>query len=346
MRPSYTHALKYRERWLMIFTANKLPEVPAYNITKLNFEEVDIPGAAKKAMAADVSLKAFNKYPVQLDIPQLAFEILVPNCAVSDPYILIADATTEPVAIRPQTDVVVNARGLVRELPESLTRICPNSDSSPLDQLLRQYVKGEAATVFVRGKKGGDTPDWLGEILSSVTVPIPFPGHSFDGFVRQFALNDVHFTLPDPFAEPGDPDANPKISANIVVTAALPAEMNFDVNVTKVRATSDVFYKHKKLGELNLKEWQPANSTKIEAKKGEQEAMLKIQAKITDAPLNVTDEDVFTEVVQALLFGGKEVNLKIEALVDVQIKTVLGALRLKDIPATGKVPVKRPYQLR
>jgi len=294
-------------------------------------------------MAADVTLSAFNRYPLSLDVPGLGFEILIPNCATTDPYIVVADAVTNPVAVRPQSEVEINVRGLIQELPESLTTVCPDSNSSPLDDFLRQYVRGEPATVFVRGqKRSGDAPEWLGEIISSIMVPVPFPGRTFDDLIRSFELSDVHFTLPDPLAEPDDPEAQPMVSATVLVTAGLPAEMNFDISVTRIRASSDVFYRGDKLGELSLQTWQPANSTRTLPTK-DHEAILTIQSRMDDVPLHVTDEDVFTDVVQALIFGGRTVNLDVNALVDVRVKTVLGRFELRGVPAKGKVPVKRPY---
>ncbi|KAK0705014.1 hypothetical protein B0H67DRAFT_592961 [Lasiosphaeris hirsuta] len=326
---------------LLTFEANKLPQLPAYNITKISFEEEPVPGRDQTAMAAEVSITAPNDFPVSVDVPELGFEVLVPGCSPYDPYILVAAAVTRPVAVRPHSDVVVNAHGVVKELPDLLTRVCPNSDSSPLDLFFKKYIGGEAATVFVRGQRKpvSNTPDWLADILSSITVPVPFPGRSFDNLIRSFSLTDVHFTLPDPFVEPDDPDADPKVSGTIVVLAAIPAEMNFSLNVTDVRANADVFYHKKKLGELDLTQWQKANSTQIAAGK-DQEAILKIQSRIEDAPLNVTDGDVLTDVIQAMLFGDKEIILAIKALVDVRVQTVLGQLVIKDVPAEGKIPLK------
>ena len=304
--------------------------------------DITVPGTKKKVLGAEVSVTAYNEYPVQLEIPELGFEILVPNCDPMDPYIRVGDAITKPVAVLPRSDVTVDAEGIVEEIPESLTRACPNSDSSPLDHFLRQYLHGEPATVFVRGRKldSPDTPQWIGELTSSITVPVPFPGRSFDSLIRNFSLSDVDFTLPDPLADPDDDDANPKVSGTIEVLAALPKELNFDLNVTKIKSTADVLYKKRKFGELNLAHWQPANSTRTEATNGT-EALLKIQSWVKDAPLNITGGDVFTAVMQALIFGGKNVVLDIDAAVDVKVRTVLGTLILKDVPAQGKIPVKR-----
>ncbi|KAK6067094.1 hypothetical protein SCUP234_11810 [Seiridium cupressi] len=323
----------------LVFEANKIPSMPAYNITRLNVKDVPSPGD-RKSMVAEVSLSAYNEYPVELNVPELGFDILVPGCN-DDQNIIIADAVTNEIHVKPRTDVELDVHGLIRELPESLTRACPNTNSSPLDLLLKQYMNGEPATLFVRGSSqpDGSTPRWIAEILSSVTLPVPFPGRSLDGLLKNFSLTDVHFTLPDPFADENDPDSNPKVSGNVLVTAGLPAEMNFGVNVTKVRAFADVSYKGNKLGELNLKKWQGANSTRIEAEDG-QEATLKIQSRINDAPLNVTDPDVFSDVIQKLVFGGESISLDIKAAVDVKVVTALGQLILKDVPAEGKIPVK------
>lgn len=332
---------------LMPCIAKNLPEIPQYSIDRINFEEVRLPGNNndnKKAMGAEVSVSAFNKYPFQLDIPPLGFEVLVPNCNPLDAYILVADAVTEPIAVRPQSRVVVEVNGTVQELPESLTAHCPDSESSPLDLLLKQYMSGQEATVFVRGRKqhADGTPDWIGDLLSSVTVPVPFPGRTFDNLIRNFSMTDVQFTMPDPMAEPGDPGSNPTVSGNILVVAGMPSEMNFAINVTKFRANANVSYHGSKLGELPLNKWQDANSTMTKATE-HHEATLTIQSRIDNASLIVTDGDVLTQVIQKLLFGGSDVNLDIDALVDIHVDTVLGQFTLKDVPASGNVPIKRPY---
>jgi len=304
--------------------------MPQYNITRLNFREVQIPSAGR-GMAADVSLSVTNDYPISLEIPALGFDILVPNCVSDEPYILLADAITDSVVVHPYSDVKVDVGGVIRQLPDTLTTTCPNSDSSPLDLLLGDYIHGQDTTLFVRGSNApaGDTPEWITKIMSSVTVPVPFPSHTFDNLVQNFSLTDVHFGLPDPLAEPGTPESNPSISGNIEVLAALPKEMNFGINVSRVRANADVFYKGKKLGVLELKKWQAANSTETTE---DGIPSIKIMSQIKDAPLNITDEDVFDDVVQALFFGGRSVMLKVKALVDVEVGTVLGEFIIRDVP--------------
>jgi hypothetical protein len=295
-------------------------------------------------MAADASISLFNDYPVKFTVPPLGFDILVPNCTPEQPFLLLADATTGEIHVVPKQNVNVDVGGIIRQLPDSLTTACPNSDSSPLDLLLNQYIHGDDTTVYVRGSNApsADTPGWIVDLISGVVVPIPFPGHTFDNLIRNFSLADVHFKLPDPSADPNTPEAQPKVSAVVKALVGLPKEMNFPLDVNRVRANADVYYHRKKLGKLDLHKWQNANSTRVEGKDGEPPALL-VQSVVQDAPLEITDEDVFTEVVQALVFGSKAVVLGVKADVDVQTVTALGEFVVRRIPAEGKVFVKRTY---
>ena len=330
--------------WLIHELGNDLPKIPEYNITRLNFKEIDIPSLGHRGMAADVSLSLVNNFPVKFTIPSLGFDILVPNCGQHDPYIPLADATTAPIDVKPKSEVHVHVAGLVKQLPPPLLQNCPgpNNHTSPLDLLLEKYIKGRDTTVYVRGSSTSSeqTPDWITKIISSVTVPVPFPGHTFDDVIKNFTLTDTHFSLPDLLAPLGSDEEHPQISGNIIVLAGLPKEINFDLNVTQVRATAGVKWKGKKFGDLNLKEWQPAQSRRVEDKSGEGYDM-EIKSRVNGAPLIVTDDDVFADVIQALIFGGKSVALQIDALVDVEVSSVLGKVIVKQMPAAGVVPVKR-----
>lgn len=291
-------------------------------------------------MAADVSLSLVNSYPIALTIPPLSFDILVPNCNIDGPLIRLADAITGAIQVRPYSDVGVDVGGIVRELPKPLTHACPGpgEPSTPLDLLLGKYIHGNDTTVYVRGSStpSPDTPDWISALISSVTVPVPFPGHSFDKLIKNFTLTDTKFKFPGIFT---NPDESPTISGNIGVIAGLPKEMNFGINVTGVKAKSEVYYKKQKLGNLDLDKWQPAESERLEPT-DEGNAMLKIQSKITEAPLDITDDTVLQDILAQYFIGGP-INLHIVALVDVQISTVLGDLEVKRLPAEGVFPVKR-----
>ena len=291
-------------------------------------------------MAAEASVSIANDYPVRFTVPPLVFDILVPNCLPQQEYLLLANATTNEVDIEPKKPVEVSVGALIRRLPAALTTACPGSRSSPLDTLLASYIRGDDTTIYIRGSESpsDETPEWISDMIQSITVPLPFPGHSFDGLIRNFSLADVHFTLPNPWAEPEDPDSMPKVSAVVEALVSLPKEMNFKLDVDRVRASADVYYKDKKLGQLDLHKWQDANTTRISDDKAG--PGLLVQSVVKDAPLHITDQDVFTEVVQALLFGSKGVVLGIKAKVDVEADTALGNFIIRDLPASGNIFVK------
>lgn len=315
--------------------------LPKYNITKLNFHEVKLP-KNERSMAADVSLDLTNDYPVKFTVPPLGFDVLVQDCSPEQPYIRLADAATEEIEVEPKKDVQVQVGGFIRDLPQPLLAICPQTEKSPLDVLLGDYISGDETTIFVRGSNApsGETPDWVTELIKSVTIPVPFPGKTIGSLIRNFSLADVHFSLPDPFASPGTPEASPRISAIVKALVGLPKEMNFPIDVGHVRANADIFYHKKKLGHLDLSKWQKANSTRIEAH-DDVDAGLAVDSVVKNAPLEITDDDVFSDLVQDMVFGGKKVVLGVKADVDVDTETVLGKLVVRDIPAEGKVFVKR-----
>lgn len=290
-------------------------------------------------MAAHVQVSFVNDHPLSVTVPPLSFDILVPDCK-GDPVIQLADATSGEIEMKAHSDVVVNAGGLVRELPKSLTKECPGSSSSPLDIILGNYLDGKDAKLFVRGSSHPDpsTPEWIAKIMSSITVPIPFPGRTFDNLVKEFHLDNTSFNLPSPFADEGDDEANPRISSDITVVAGMPKDMNFGVNVTRLSATADVYYKKKMMGVLDMSKWQQSSSKRLAMKDGFSD--LEIQSHIIKAPLRIKDEEVFEDVISAFYFG-KGVELFTKARLTFEVSTVLGDFIVRDMPAEATVPIKR-----
>ncbi|KAF4314543.1 hypothetical protein GTA08_BOTSDO01153 [Botryosphaeria dothidea] len=318
---------------IMEFEGNTIPSLPAYRIARLNVHEADLPDG-RKGLEANTSLSVNNDFPLKLTVPPLGFGILVGGCLPSDPYIMVADATTQELNIEPFEDILVNAAGFVRRLPDALMAACPGSKETPLDILLGDFIHGRDAYVYVRGSDSPsvDTPKWITDLMSDITVPVPFPGRLPENLLKNFSLTDVHFHLPGFFAEPDTPEANPRIDAKIKALVGLPEEINFPVNVDKVRADANIYHEGKKLGNLDLHKWQPANATRIDSKNKDKAGLL-VEAAVKDAPLNITDQAVFSEVVQALLFGSKSLNLSVKAEVDVEMVTSLGTFKVHKIPA-------------
>jgi len=320
-------------------SGDKLPAFPRYNVTKLNIREAK---EGHKGMGADASLVITNDYPIDLAIPPVEVDVLVDNCMPSDPYIKLGTAESAPVQMKAKEDLKVNVTGRVEKLPDSLTKACPDSLKSPLDTFLGNYMHGEDATIYIHCCRFPDpeTPEWTRDLLKDITAPVPFAGRDMGNLIKNFSLTDVHFHLPSFLAEPDTPEAQPRVSARINVEVGLPNEMNFPLNVSRVKANADVFYHGDKFGRLHLDKWQAANSSRIEGH-GDQGPSLLVESNVKEAPLEVTDDDVFSDVVQALIFGGKPIILTIKAAVDVGVDTPIGKFAVREIPAEGVIPVKR-----
>lgn len=329
----------------LLFDDSNLPDIPGYDISRLNVYQFDAPDG-EAGLAVDVSVGVQNDYPVDFEIPPLGFGILVQGCHKKDPYIMLADALTDKIHIQPKQNIEANVTGHVRRLPTELTKACPQSDKSPLDALLGNYINGDNNIVYVRGSDSPsvDTPKWITDIMKDITVPISLKGRTLGNLIREFSLANVHFKFPDAFAEPDSEDANPKISATVKALVNVPQEMNFPVDVNRVRANATVFYHKTQLGILDLHKWQKANSTRIEAH-GKEGPSLAVESIVDEAPLTITNNTLLTEIMQKLVFGGRPVLLNIRADVDVEIQTALGKITARQIPAKGVVPVKRGSSL-
>ncbi|KAF2809599.1 uncharacterized protein BDZ99DRAFT_388718 [Mytilinidion resinicola] len=322
----------------MLFEGNDVPSLPRYDINKLNLREAN---NGSKGMGADVSVTVKNDYLVDFIVPPVSVDVMVDNCMPTDSYIKVGEAETTPLHVEPKTDLEVNVTGSVDSLPDALTSACPNSLKSPLDTFLGKYIHGEDATIYINCCKFPDpkTPQWTRDLLKDITVPLPFAGKSMGHLIKNFSLEDVKFSLPELFADPGTPESQPQISATIKVLVGLPEEMNFPLNVSRVRAIADVFYKKRKLGILHLDKWQKASSSRIDGHDDEGASLL-VESAVKKAPLEITDDDLFSEVVSALIFGGEAIYLTVKADVDIEMDTPMGKFAVRQIPAEGTVPVK------
>ncbi|KAL4978077.1 hypothetical protein BDW66DRAFT_130926 [Aspergillus desertorum] len=326
----------------IVFEGNGIPSLPAADITKFNVHDVGSPND-QGAMAVDVSVSALLGSPFSLRIPPLGFTALVANCSPRDPYISVADVVTQEIAITPNQSAVVDVSGIIRGLPDELTADCPGEKRSPLDTLLTSYIHGSQTVIYVRGADVPflGTPRWMTDILKTVTVPLSFTGHALDNLVKNFSMTDVHFTLPNPVAEPDSPESRPTVSALVKVLISVPEQVDFNLDVPRVRAKADVYYQENKLGVLDLKEWQPANSTLI--RDFDNTTALQVKFSMDEAPLEVTDEEVLTDVLSSLIFEGNPVRLTVSANVDAEISTGLGKFAVRGIPADGKLTVEPPF---
>ncbi|OAA71185.1 hypothetical protein ISF_01736 [Cordyceps fumosorosea ARSEF 2679] len=319
----------------MVLEAKDAPSMPEYSIQHLNFHQVPLGHGDGQGIGANVSVTVQNEYPLSLTVPRVGFEVLISGCTPDDPKITVGTATSSIIQVKPNTDIIAEASGLISKLPQKLTQACPVSELSPLDEFIKHYLGGGNGQIFVRGKQPSDSelPDWLGDILASVTVPIDFPGSSFDNLLRNFSLTDVDFSLPSPF----EPQGKPRVSGTVVAVAALPEGVDVELGVQSLKSQGNLFYKDKKFGELNLRKWQKASSRKLDS--DAKEVLLEIKSRVDNAPIDITDNDVFSSLASEYLFGSDNVIVHARAKLDVKVDTVLGPLVIKDVPAEGQVPV-------
>lgn len=265
-------------------------------------------------------------------MPKLDFEVFLPACG--DGLARVAEATTDSLKVEPKQQIQASIGGLIRQLPEEFVTSCPGTEYSPLDNFLGKYMHGRKTIIYVKGGKQthSDVPAWLGDLLKTVTVPVPFPGHEFGDLIKSFALSEVDFELPDPTAEPDSPDAMPKLSAAIEAVVAVPKELNFPVDVKHIRAFANITHAGAKFGELHVKKWVDASS------KLQQDGDLLIESRIDHVPIMITDYDIFQKVVQKMLWGGG-VKLGIEGKTDVEIVSGLGLVVVRDVPASGTIDI-------
>lgn len=303
--------------------------MPNFRVDGLKFGEVNLPG--QQALTANASVKIENPFPLDFEISSLSFTVLLPGCGAHD-LVVIATAETSHLLVKPKADIDLDISAVIRNLPDDFIATCPQSHTSPIDNFLGGYLHGNYSTVYIRGSdaSGSDAPEWLLRFLRSVTIPLPFPGHKFDNVVKSFNLSDVKFRLPDPDSKPGSPESSPRLSASVGALVRLPDEIHFPIDVKRLRSLADVSYEGEKFGTLNLQKWMLATSSLSGDGK-----YLQVNAAVDDAPLDVTNYDVFGKVVRKMMFEGQPVQLDIKGKAGTDIKTSLGEFLVSGIPIAG-----------
>lgn len=316
--------------------------MPEYEIQYLKVHDVPVNDGKDMAIGANGSVTAYNEYPLGLTVPSVGFDVLVPDCDEALPLIKVASARSSEIHVKPHDNVTAQATGLIERLPEALTRACPGSKLSPLDEFVKHYLGNQTTKVYVKAnQQTSNLPDWAGGIIENFTVPIDLPSQSVDDFIRNLTLTNVDFKLPNPFSGPNDPSSKPRVSGTVQVLALLPDGFDVGVNVKSLRSTGDLIYNGKKFGELNLRKWQDAKSDKITDQ--DDIELLRITSTVTNAPIDITDSDVFADLMQEMFFGSENILLDVKAIVDVKIGTVLGSVTVQQVPASGKIPVNGSF---
>ncbi|TGZ80444.1 hypothetical protein EX30DRAFT_307729 [Ascodesmis nigricans] len=311
------------------------PTLPPYKLGDIQVGEKLIDG--NPVLNANASLLVHNLYVIGLDIPPLGFTISFPGCEVKD-IVAVANAALPPISIVPLRDIDVDVTAVIPSIPTELTGICPGSNLSPMDTFISRYLHGEVSKVYVSGDgvDRPETPSWITEILKDLTVPVPFSGHSMDGVVKKFSMSNFDISLPMPGMDPNSPDSLPLVSADVEVLVALPRDVDIDFEVSALSARANVSYTGAIFGDLGMHEWMPAISEKV---KLDQQLYMKVNAAVKNAPLNVTNYDVFQQIVQKILFGERGIDLTVDGRADAEVAIPLGKFIVHDLPAAGNITI-------
>lgn len=290
-------------------------------------------------LAASISVFIKNVYPIEFDLPALEFKVLAQGC--NNSLIELTRAFIQPAHFKPRSGVTVKLRANFRELPKTILEPCSESNSSPLDMLLTDYAHGKNIIMFIQEltSSGFQKLKWVTDIMSNMTLPVSVPSHQFNSLIRNFTLTDTQFKLPDVFAEPGSDEGNPHLSGRIRAIVDIPREMNLNISVNRFRATVKTLYKEQLFGTISIHRWQTAKSEQFQ-RPNDGGLSIRVESFVDNAPLKITDENIFADIVQALLINRGNVLLQVEALLDIELFTILGQFVIHGIPAEGNVPIK------
>lgn len=292
--------------------------IPAYNITSLSARDSSTTGIYVEA-AITVAYQSL----LDAVIPSVVLEASIMGC--NGDVIPLAVAENMPFHVsRDSASVSIVGSGHCREIPKPALRKCGDANSqSPLDVLMESYLAGNDTTVFVSGHSTEDR-SWLQELLSHVHIPIQIAGNQNEQLARDIELSDVKMNLPSFFGGGG----KPKISGKIRGIIDIPSDIKVDVQVDSVHVLADLLYKGKKFAYLESPGWAPASS-----RFPKQEELL-VEVTLKDAPVTITNQDVFSSVVSQLLGG----NVLVDVLGtgDVKVITSLGKLEAHKLPIEAK----------
>ena len=291
------------------------------------------------------TVEIVNEYPVTVDVPELKWRVIVPGCTPAE-RIRLTNAETGSLSIRRGRNITLEVQSLVTSLPQELLDPCADDAPSPLEVLFQSILHpSQNTTIFISGDNhhspSDNLPKWLPNILSSLSIPLPIPHleTNTSDLISSIHLSEMKFTLPPPWAPPGSPNAQPKISGLIeAVIKPPPQAKNININVTAVKADVLLFDKGEKFGRVVVPEWSPATTTRKE--------MIHVVARVAEVPVEVLDPFVFQRVMGKLLQGGGTVEIGVEGTVDGQVRVLVGEFAVRGIPVKGVVEVKgiSPYK--
>lgn len=298
----------------------KLPEklgaLPDYNITAFAIQD-----SREVGVVGQASLEAELQLPISARIPSVQVQVSIEGC--DGDIIPIALAKNLPFEIRRgDARIAVSAVGECREIPpEALKKCSAASPQSPVDSAMQNFLAGNATTVQISGVNSTEQDSWLQRLLAQITIPVDIPGSQSDQLARDIQLTDVKFNLPSLIGGSG----KPKISGKVRGTIDIPSDVDVGLKVDSVHVLADLLYKKKKFATIESPGWSPASSKLLSDAKE-----LKVEVVLRDAPVTITNQDVFSSVISQLLGGNTLVD--VIGTGDVKVATALGDLEAHELP--------------
>ena len=310
------------------------PTLPEYTVNKLNV--VDQPGQGTLMTA---SADIVNPYAMTLDVPALDWKVFVPGCTPSE-RIRLTNARTGRLSIRDGKNITVEVSSSISSLPQALLDPCRDATPSPLEAFFQAFLDPKQnTTVFISGASHAiSLPKWLPDILSSLIVPVPVPHFDTNttDLISAIHCSEMKVTFPSPWAPPGTPQAQPRVSGLIEAVIRPPKEAeNVAINVTAVKTDVYLFDEGAKFGRIVVPEWSPATT--------ERKAKIHVKARVAEVPIEVLDPVIFQRVMTKVLRGGGTVEIEVEGTVDTQVSVLVGDFAIRGIPVKGIVEVQGIY---
>lgn len=302
----------------------KLPKsatkIPAFNLT-----DVSVQDAPKAGLVGSARMTFDFQSPIDAAVPSVAMQVSIEGCdGVLLPLITARNLPIQLDSSVPTVEVI--GSGQCQVIPAAAFEKCGAhaGAQSPIDTVVQGYLAGNKTRVFVGGAAAVGKSSWIQDILKDISIPIDIPGGQVDQLARDIELSDVKLNLPSFFGGGG----KPKISGKIQGIIDIPRQVEVSLEVDGVHVLADLLYKRRRFATIETPGWAPAIS-KFPSKEE-----LLVQVILQDAPVTITNQDVFSDVVSALLGGSILVDVVGNG--DVKVNTSLGALEAHSLPIEAK----------
>ena len=265
----------------------------------------------------------------------LPFAISIPS---EDSSILMAEVTTDPIQLGgPSTRLELRMSGQISSDLHS------TNGSSPLSLFLQNYLHGIDNPILVQGLNASEdpsTPGWLLHRLSSVKVPLVFPGpQPRPKVIERVSIEHMRIS---------ESSGHILASGVVVVDIRLPAGMdNVSINVNAVLPDVIVLdgapdedeseLPARAFGHIRPEDFLAATSEELDG-------LVTVRAPLRDVPLQILEgrDSVFRSFARKVLFkGGAEAGILGNATVKVEIPGIQGELTLEGLPVRGQTWVGR-----